>query len=59
MMGKASNMASMAKAVHLSLCMNCLEKLTYRTVTRYRVRLSQYNQKYSPVLFSEYTGDGS
>lgn len=51
MMAKPSNMVSMAETIHLGLCMNCLEKQTHRTVTRYRFRLSKYNQKYFPALF--------
>lgn len=54
-MAKASNMAFRVETVNLSLCINCLEKLTHRTVTRYRFRLFQFNQKYIPVLFSEYS----
>lgn len=60
-MAKASNMAFRAEAVHLCLCKDSLEKLILITVARFRLSLynQKNNQKYFPVLFSEYTAHGT
>lgn len=60
-MAKASNMAFRAEAVHFCLCKDSLEKLILITVARFRLSLynQKNNQKYFPVLFSEYTAHGT